>query len=131
MSNPIYGALIYGAFPLLFLLAVPLLWRLLSLPIMFFLFPLLLAAFVHRLRRSKGKKVEGIERYNALVRPISHQGPGLRAGRLSLKTYYIWHWTRLLKYVSPIIILSTLFYLLFNDQIFDETISHDSSNIML
>jgi len=68
MSNPIYGALIYGAFPVLFLLAVPLLWRLLSLPIIFFLFPLLLlAAIAHRLRRSKGKRVEGIDRYNALV----------------------------------------------------------------
>ena len=52
-----------------------------------------------------------LERYNALVRPISHQGPGLRAGRLSLKTYFIWHWKRLLKYVAPIIILSTIFYI--------------------
>ena len=52
-----------------------------------------------------------LERYNALVRPISHQGPGLRAGRLSLKTHFIWHWARLLKYVAPIIILSTLFYI--------------------
>ena len=67
MSNPIYGALIYGAFPLLFLLAVPMLWRLLSLPFMFFLFPLLLAAIAYRLWRTKGKKVEGIERYNAIV----------------------------------------------------------------
>ena len=67
MSNPIYGALIYGAFPLLCLLAVPLLWRLISLPFIFFLFPLLLAAIVYRLRRTKGKKVEGIEKYNAIV----------------------------------------------------------------
>ena len=67
MSNPIYGALIYGAFPLLFLLAVPMLWRLFSLPFMFFLFPLLLAAIACRLWRTKGKKVEGIERYNAIV----------------------------------------------------------------
>ena len=67
MSNPIYGALIYGAFPLLFLLAVPMLWRLFSLPFMFFLFPLLLAAIAYRLWRTKGKKVEGIERYNAIV----------------------------------------------------------------
>jgi len=67
MSNPIYGALIYGAFPLLFLLAVPLLWRLISLPFIFFLFPLLLAAIVYRLGRTKGKKVEGIDKYNAIV----------------------------------------------------------------
>ena len=69
MTNPIYGALIYGAFPLLFFpAAVALLSRLLSLPIIFFLFPLLLAAFLHhRLLRTKGKKVDGIERYNALV----------------------------------------------------------------
>ena len=52
-----------------------------------------------------------LERYNALVRPISHQGPGMRAGILSLKTCFIWHWARLLKYVAPIIILSTLFYI--------------------
>ena len=68
MSNPIYGVLIYGAFPLLFILAVvPLLSRLLSLPIVFFLFPLILAAILYRLRRTKGKKVDGIEEYNALV----------------------------------------------------------------
>lgn len=68
MSNPIYGVLIYGAFPLLFILAVvPLLSRLLSLPIVFFLFPLILAAIFYRLRRIKGKKVDGIEEYNALV----------------------------------------------------------------
>merc|ERR1712212_1308118 len=34
---------------------------------MFFLFPLLPAAIAYRLRRTKGKKVEGIERYNAIV----------------------------------------------------------------
>ena len=68
MINPIYGALIYGAFPLLFLLAVvPLLWRLFSLPTIFFLCPLLFATILFRLFRTKGKKVDGIERYNVLV----------------------------------------------------------------
>ena len=67
MSSPIYGALIYGAFPVLFFLSVPLLWRLISLPTTVFLLPILLAGIVHRLRRSRDKKVDGIERYNALV----------------------------------------------------------------
>ena len=67
MTNPIYGALIYGAPPLLFLATVPLLWTLLSVPIIVFLLPLLLAAVVYKLRGSTRPKVKGIERYNALV----------------------------------------------------------------
>ena len=67
MTNPIYGALIYGAPPLLFLATVPLLWTLLSVPIIVLLLPLLLAAVVCKLRGSTGPKVKGIESYNALV----------------------------------------------------------------
>merc|ERR1712156_1049935 len=67
MTNPIYGALIYGAPPLLFLATVPLLWTLLSMPIIVFLLPLLLAAVVYKLRGSTRPKVKGIESYNALV----------------------------------------------------------------
>ena len=52
-----------------------------------------------------------LERYNALVRPISHQSQGLRSGKQSLKNYFCVHWTRLLKYVAPILILATLFYI--------------------
>jgi len=55
--------------------------------------------------------VLALERYNALVRPISHQAPSLRTGRQSLKQYFMLHCVRLLKYILPIIILSTLFYI--------------------
>ena len=65
MTNPIYGALIYGAPPLLFLATVPLLWTLLSVPIIIFLLPLLLAAVVYKLRRSTRPKIKGIENYTA------------------------------------------------------------------
>ena len=67
MTNPIYGALIYGAPPLLFLATLPLLWTLLSVPIIVFLLPLLLAAVVYKLRHSTKPKTKGIESYNALV----------------------------------------------------------------
>jgi hypothetical protein len=50
-----------------------------------------------------------LERYNALVRPMSHQGPGLRAGNHSLKQYFSLHGIRLLKYIGPIILLATIF----------------------
>ena len=50
-----------------------------------------------------------LERYNALVRPISHQGPGFRTGNHSLKQYFSLHGIRLLKYIGPIMLLATIF----------------------
>ena len=56
-----------------------------------------------------------LERYNALVNPTHHQVTiGLTrpsAGRHSLKVYFNWHWNRLLKYIGPIILFSTIFYI--------------------
>ena len=52
-----------------------------------------------------------LERYNAIVRPTSHQGHSFQSGKQSLNQYFKLHWMRLLKYIGPIIILSTLFYI--------------------
>ena len=52
-----------------------------------------------------------LERYNALANPTSHQGSNFRGGQNSLRTYFIHHWARVLKYVGPIILLSSLFYI--------------------
>ena len=52
-----------------------------------------------------------LERYNALVRPISNQVPGMRVtGKQSLKVYFLWHRCRLFKYITPIVVLATIFY---------------------
>lgn len=48
-----------------------------------------------------------LERYNALVRPISHQR--MRHGKQSVGQYLKQHWTRLLKYIGPIMILAAVF----------------------
>ena len=50
-----------------------------------------------------------LERYNALANPISHQSAGFRTGSPSLKHYFKVHLIRLLKYIGPIIIMSTIF----------------------
>ena len=48
-----------------------------------------------------------LERYNALVRPISNQGIG--RSKQSMRQYLKQHWTRLLKYIGPIMILAAVF----------------------
>ena len=54
-----------------------------------------------------------LERYNAMIKPISNLVPlGNRSsGKQSLKGYFFIHWKRLLKYIGPIILLSTAFYI--------------------
>ena len=52
-----------------------------------------------------------MERYNALANPISYLGPSVRSGRQSVKTYLNLHWLRLLKYIGPIVVFSTIFYI--------------------
>ena len=52
-----------------------------------------------------------LERYNALARPISHQMPMIGGNRKpTLISHFKMHWLRLIKYVGPIILFSTLFY---------------------
>ena len=48
-----------------------------------------------------------LERYNALVKPISHQHAGM--GKQCMKQYLKQHWPRLLKYIGPIMILAGVF----------------------
>ena len=55
--------------------------------------------------------VLALERYNAIARPIAHQTVGFRTGRQSLRQYFSMHWVRLLKYIGPIILFSTIFYI--------------------
>ena len=50
-----------------------------------------------------------LERYNALVSPKSHYCPHFRSGRQSLKAYFNFHCRRLLKYLAPIVIFSTIY----------------------
>ena len=52
-----------------------------------------------------------MERYNALVRPISHHGANLRSGKKTIKGYFQMHWVRLFKYIGPIVILASLIYI--------------------
>ena len=53
-----------------------------------------------------------LERYNALVNPISHHGTGgLRSGRQTFIGYFQTHRIRLFKYIGPILILSTVIYI--------------------
>ena len=52
-----------------------------------------------------------LERYNALVKPmVTHHRRDLRSKNHTLKDHISLHWTRLLKYTGPIIVLSTLFF---------------------
>ena len=51
-----------------------------------------------------------LERYNALARPTSHQASSMVNRRFTVFAYFKMHWLRLLKYVGPVILLSTLFY---------------------
>ena len=50
-----------------------------------------------------------LERYNALARPMSHQGICLRTGNQTLKHYFHQNYVRIIKYIGPIIILATIF----------------------
>lgn len=50
-----------------------------------------------------------LERYHALVSPKSHFCPHFRSGRQSLKSYFNFHSRRLLKYIAPIVIFSTIY----------------------
>ena len=52
-----------------------------------------------------------LERHNAMTKPLAHQGNGFRSGRRSLKKYLSLHGTRLLKYIGPIVLCSTLFHI--------------------
>ena len=51
-----------------------------------------------------------LERYNALARPTSHQTSTMGCRQNTLVSYFKMHWMRLIKYVGPIILLSTIFY---------------------
>ena len=50
-----------------------------------------------------------LERYNAFKRPLSYRKNSLR-GSPTLKTYFLSNWKRVIKYVGPIIIFATFFY---------------------
>ena len=52
-----------------------------------------------------------LERYNALARPTCHQSSTSGPGQNTLSSYFKVHWIRLIKYVGPIIALSTIFYI--------------------
>jgi hypothetical protein len=55
-----------------------------------------------------------MERYNALANPTCHQVYLSRSStgrRHSLKVYFNLHWHRLLKYIGPIILFATIFYI--------------------
>ena len=52
-----------------------------------------------------------MERYKALVRPISHHGATLRPERKTIIGYFQMHWVRLFKYIGPIFILSSIIYI--------------------
>ena len=54
-----------------------------------------------------------LERYNALVHPVSHQGIGPKPTSRKiqmLKNHFHLHLCRLLKYIGPIVVLSVAFY---------------------
>ena len=51
-----------------------------------------------------------LERYNALARPTSHQTSTMGCRKNTVVSYFKMHWIRLIKYVGPIILLSTIFY---------------------
>ena len=53
--------------------------------------------------------VLALERYNALVKPKPHNFTRLRLGKQSLQNYFRFHFQRLLKYIGPIVILSTVY----------------------
>ena len=50
-----------------------------------------------------------LERYNALVKPKSHHLARLRLGKPSMQNYFKFHCQRLIKYIFPIVILSTVY----------------------
>ena len=50
-----------------------------------------------------------LERYHALVKPKSHHFTRLRLGKPDLQNYFRFHYQRLIKYVCPIVILSTVY----------------------
>jgi hypothetical protein len=50
-----------------------------------------------------------LERYNAFKRPLSNRKNSL-GGLHTLQRYFLCNWRRVLKYVGPIIIFATLFY---------------------
>ena len=50
-----------------------------------------------------------LERYNAFKRPLSYRKNSLRQQKL--KAYFLSNWKRVMKYVGPIVIFSTLFYI--------------------
>ena len=53
-----------------------------------------------------------LERYNALVKPISqHNRRDAQSRKKTLKEYMNLHWVRLSKYIGPIIVLSALFFI--------------------
>ena len=55
-----------------------------------------------------------LERYNALVNPVSHQGAGSKPvsrKKQMLLHHFHQHWCRLLKYIGPIVVLSIAFYI--------------------
>ena len=52
-----------------------------------------------------------LERYNALARPTAHQHSAIGMRKTTCDFYFQMHWPRLLKYVCPVILLSTIFYI--------------------
>ena len=49
------------------------------------------------------------ERYSALVKPKSHHRTRLKLGKQSLRVYFNFHYLRILKYIGPIVIISTVY----------------------
>ena len=49
------------------------------------------------------------ERYSALVKPQSHHHTRLKLGKQSLRIYFKFHYLRILKYIGPIVVLSTVY----------------------
>ena len=50
-----------------------------------------------------------LERYNAFKRPLSSRKNSVR--QQNLKSYFFSNWRRVMKYVGPIVVFSTLFYI--------------------
>ena len=53
-----------------------------------------------------------LERYHALATPqASHRKSSLCRAQHTLKNYFMTHWSRVIKYVGPVVIFATIFYI--------------------
>ena len=73
-----------------------------------------------------------LERYHALAEPVQcHRANSICVKHHSLKRHFSIHWARLIKYVGPVLILSTLLYIpkTMELKLAEETVCHDGINV--